>query len=472
MFENDVKRFENDLKGHFGVPEARIIKAAGGEPASCTEIDAAIQQLCDLKKPCDKIYVRITTHGLNPRNAEAFIQVKKDDQCRAGKLRAKELCEKLRKLAMKGAPICLMLNACYSGAMLDEYNWGFPTDSTIITATDDSQCGWGGAYEDNNPNGDGKITEGLLPHAFSKCLKAADADKNNDGFVDECEAFDWVKMQDPCYKDQADTSMHYPANDHPPNNPSRNPQKRVVGQAADVLMISVCNGTGAEKTDYHLILKGKVDRGKARAWRRKDDGSNGERWAFSGVMISYDEEKDETMVCWEDADDPILPGEYVNFYYRLKRKSLVVIRQYWTPTDDPPAPQDRTPPGEGRITPSGDSRQHSFDVRYIVRSEEFGGWGVPVEAMLFARVSEHEIPDEFFNLGDPHVADLPAVFLGELILEPDVPFELTVEWPEPLPPRGTIIIEAHHRWALNKAASVQLSQHVLRPRLRTPVEAP
>ncbi len=445
MFENDLKRWETDLHQIYGVPAGRIIKAADGQPATCKDIDRAIEALCALED-CDKIIIRITTHGKKSDAGGGFLQVAKDDNCE-DKLKSDELCRKLKRVAAKGVPICLMINACHSGSLLDKHNWDFPAGSLIITVAKRDKCGWGGAYKDVT-TGDGPITEGLYPHAFSKCLRNRDADANGDDRVDDSEAHDWVVRVNPCYEYEG--RMYYPT--------SPAPEKRIVGGKPTHTVLLVCNSTDQPKTDFHWVFKGRVTGGKAKATKKRPGGTSEGRWAEEKgqTTITYDEEKDETMVCWMDVDDPILPGKYVEFSYKLKSDELKPIRQYWTPTSEPPEAKDRAPGAEGSAAPSGEQR--SFDTRVIHRGLESGGWGVPIVATVYYRAAPRELGDDELGIGEPAFESLPRVPVGKFILLPDEPADFLTKLPDLAGQRGALILELHLLWDLNGNAAVQLMQ--------------
>lgn len=128
-FANDFNSYDQDLCNHYNLDPNRIIKANSGNPASKQDLCDAITALCALNPPCDKIYVRMVSHG----NKGTFTLTD-------GKISAADLCTKFKKIAKKGVPICLLIDACYSGSLLDGNRWNFPAGSSIITSADADSC--------------------------------------------------------------------------------------------------------------------------------------------------------------------------------------------------------------------------------------------------------------------------------------------------------------------------------------------
>ena len=126
VFANDLTRWENDLKNHYGVEAGRIQKANNGNAATSADLDAAIKAVCDLVPKCSKIYVRLTSHGYDGKTPG----IPKGFALKDKIISPEELCKKFRKLSEKGVPICLIINGCHTGGLLDKQNWNFPAPAT------------------------------------------------------------------------------------------------------------------------------------------------------------------------------------------------------------------------------------------------------------------------------------------------------------------------------------------------------
>ena len=440
-FGNDVELFERDLRTRYGVPAGRIIKANGGAAATKADLVAAITALCALQPPCDKIYVRMTSHG----SIGGF--------CLAdGSISAAMLCEQLKKLAAKGVPICLLIEGCHTASLLDPHNWDFPAGSVIITASGTNECSYGSSLKFTNAVS-GCVTNSLFPHAFSVCL--------NDPTVNprrtEEQAFRWVLEQMPCYTFSGDGNMYYPAGSTNAGAVNPHPQIRTVGRDPNYLNLNVRNGTGAAKTDFHMVFKGDVRGGTARAWRSNPNDQIGAPWGQGGTTITYDPATDETMVCWVDAAAPVADGGFIHFGYCRPAGGLRAARQNWTPTPVPTAPADKTPTKQQSFRYNPD--QGTGIIRLVARSAESGGENLLVQGSLAVRFSPTTIPLENLTLLDPMVASLPLQFISTFVLQPDQPREFLIEVP-PFSPdqQPTLILQTQSGWPLNGNQVTELAQ--------------
>lgn len=207
-FDNDGNKYENDLKGHYGVPAGRIKRAGGAAGAAkIADVGKVMRDLCTQAPPCDKIFVRIVSHG----NDKSIVMGD-------GDMTAAALCESLMILSGKKVPICLIVDACRSGSLMDPKNWGFPGGSSVITSTDSSHDGYGGPATE--PGG-GEIDESFFGHALSACLNDPRADSDGKNGVSDQEALEWVKKNHPCYSSHRTHKMRYPAG--PPAGAEPNP---------------------------------------------------------------------------------------------------------------------------------------------------------------------------------------------------------------------------------------------------------
>jgi len=447
-FRNDVAQFENDLVNHYGVGMGRIVKANDGEQASASDIADAIQALCQLDPDCDKIYLRITSHGRGGPNYGILV--------RGGLLTKKKLCREMQKVAAKGVPICAIFNFCHAAGNMDVHHWNFPAGSSLIFVAAADKCGLGDAtFEDSD--GEGKVTGSLYPHAFGRCLADSDADADQDGIVDECEAHEWVLAQKPCYPWVKDNIPRYPAG--PPDGKdgeSPGPSKVRIGADPYSINLNVCNATGEPKTDFHFIFKGDVRGGYGGAWRSNENDEVDGTWASLGMTVTYDESTGETMVCWENADDPIAAGDYVHVGYQHDTKKLKPVRQYWTPESGRTADLNKVPTWEASALLSED--HSTLEVRAVARQDSSDGWGEPVLVEPWYRVAPDTIPLAELNLGSPLVQSLPPVAMPPLLLVPDVPVTFSLAVPLDIAEGQVLILESHASWVLNGNTTIRLAQ--------------
>ncbi|MBI3853332.1 MAG: hypothetical protein HY298_24050 [Verrucomicrobia bacterium] len=445
-FAADIPQFMQDLMNHYGVSSNRIVKANGGNPASSGDLAAGITAICNMTPPCDKIYVRITSHGS-----------KGGFSLTDGTISSSNLCNQFKKLADKGVPICLIINSCYSGSLLDPHNWNFPAGSVIMTSTDSNHIGYGWNWIE----GTNKFTGSAYPSAYSHCLNANPTnnpglDKNGDGFVDDVEAHRWVTNVQPCYARQDITNeMYYPAGSGTNANPG--PQVVTVGTDPTKINLNVCNGSGQPKTDFHIIFKGNVSGGTALAWQSDAQDHIGPQWAGGATnrTVTYDPTRNETMVCWMDGSAPVASGQYIHFGYFPPNGGLRPLRQYWTPTTNPPAINDRVPTRESSVVPGTNASTPT--IRIISRSEAFDGWGQTQLAFVLVRYTPTNIPLDRLNLGDPAVSGLTPLFVTNFFLDPDVPIEFPVTLPmQPNDPEPSVVLESRSAWEVNQTQTIQV----------------
>ena len=172
--EGSADGIKAELKNQ-GIPDGRIQDKRNANKA---DIQAAVQALCNTPD-CDKIYVYIGSHGLKNQ-----IQLGSD-----GMVSENDLCDLLKPLGEKGVPVCIMIEACHSGSMVDVLRPKFPK-GVIITVAGPDDKGWSGTVQ--NPDGTDKGDFGFFACAFLRCWKDANADTDGDGKVSWTEAFKWV----------------------------------------------------------------------------------------------------------------------------------------------------------------------------------------------------------------------------------------------------------------------------------------
>jgi len=456
-FDQDVDTFESDMKGHYGIPAGRIVKAsARGTAATKANLTAAIATICAAVPPCDKIVVRMTSHGTD--DTHEFIL---DDVPIANT----NLCNLFKELAKKGVPICLMINSCFSASQLDAHDWNFPTDSVIITTATTNKPAYGYIY--TNSSGV-RFTNGAFVRAFSDCLNANPTnnpglDPGNDG-VDDKDAYRWVQKVNPCYALLGgEGTMRYPGS--ATNGPD--PQIRTVAANPGQLNQNVGNGTGAPKTDFHIIFQGNVTGGIPRAWRsdQNDNVQLSNPWGVNNT-VTYDPAKNETMVCWAHPSSPVMPGQYIHFGYAPPGGGLRPLVQYWTPTTTPPAIPDRAP----TTKTSMGQNANSATIRIVSNGPLNDGWAGMMFGTLGIFLAEQALPLE--RLNRPTLLSAPdrPIMLGTtgLQLQADAPYEATIPLPAIPGPNSTLIVALDLHWEINPNATFLVQQFALTQPPATP----
>ncbi len=460
-FQNDAVRHKNDLKRQ-GCPEGNITTAGVGGALTkqqfCDAIDNFAMMLMNLTEPCDKIFIRISTHGLQPApdGSGRGITVKDDPNTPAVDdfITSAELCMKLKKLGKGGVPVCIVINACFSGGLVDAARWDFPAGSSIITSADGSNSSYGGTYGD----GTGMFTGSAFQYALTTCGEDNRADADMNGTVDECEAFNWVRTQRPCYTFKGNNTMTYPGGRPdavPMTKPDQNAQKFTVGVNGKSMNYNARNGTGANKSDFHIIFKGDVRGGTARSWRSNANDQIGAAWDFD-PMITYDPTTDTTMVCYENLDSPVANGDYIHFGYHGAGKPLRVVRHWWTPTGDPPANADRAPASGTSVQPGMNGDPGT--IRIINRTTDADGWGEPIFVQPSYWLSPVEVELVQLNLTSLNSTLGPPTPLAPLVvLPPDHLLEVPIPFDFP-PPGMHLILSTQVGWELNSTIISQLDQ--------------
>lgn len=173
--EGSADSMKTELQGH-GVPAGRIQDKRN---AKKSDVTAAVTAICALVPPPDKIFVYIGSHG-----GKDEIQLGTD-----GMVPAKDLKDILKPLGAKNVQVCLLIEACHSGSLIDDLRELFPK-GIIITAADADNRAWSGSIR--KADGTKKGDFGFFGWAFIDCWKDPAADTDGDGRVNWAEAFKWV----------------------------------------------------------------------------------------------------------------------------------------------------------------------------------------------------------------------------------------------------------------------------------------
>ena len=212
----NVDRFVNDLKNVEGVPQDRIKKVNDGNQATEQQFCDALDALATMDPPCEKILIRWTGHG-----AKGSLAMKDSE------LTAEELCDKLMELAQLGVPVCMVINACHSGSMLEGAfsDWDLPAGSSIITSCTADETSWAGKHNDESTDPATEFDESVFLFAFSQCKNDSEAppdgaDDDEDGYVSDREALDWVQTVLPCYDFKGQGGNSYPGGAAPDGQPA------------------------------------------------------------------------------------------------------------------------------------------------------------------------------------------------------------------------------------------------------------
>lgn len=443
--KNNVERFKEDLQEVNCVSGACIIVKNERAQAACSWADFCngVDQLVTMakNKGCDTIFIRMTSHGTATGN---FL-------FGGDRKTGAEICTKLKDVAKLGKPICLVINACYSGALLDDNNWNFPAGSTIITSADKDSKSWADTFTDEDGN---EITESLFTNAFSRCLRDPESDDDKENGVSHKEAFKWIIEEDPPYI--------WPENGREYFATRGNPIIRTVGDNPRLLNLNVQNNIANNKTDFHMEFKGNVEGGAILAWasNAKDEVDYNQPWANGPgqTSSSYDNATDRTTVTWADPQDPVPLGDYKHFGYLppATAPGLQPLRQWWTPTPAPPADQDKVPGSDQSMHSSLDN--DTIIIRTGTRDTANGGWGEPVIQELYYMASDSMIPLDSLNLANNMVTSLDRYFLGSFTLNPEEPVEMRILNPYNLRLGQFLVLESHSSWSLNSSEQTLLVQ--------------
>lgn len=279
FFDADRDRYCEDLNQQ-GVPDANIVKANNGGVADLEDLEEAIKKVCELGAgKCTKIYVKITSHGGKGKLILGGDRVSSDT-----------LCSRFRALSKKKVPICYLIDACFSGSLIDSKIWDAPPGSSVVTATDGGHTTGGGTYcvDGDSLN---KVTGSVFSHAFSKCLKDTMADTNKDGKVNDCEAFEWIKKKKPCY--QAGSKRRYPGG--PPSGTTGvdpKPQKEKI----KTMSLEVIDGqTAGRKYSAPQNETVKLETGQCFKLSVPSDATN-IVWKLNGEPISEEQGQGKTEI--------------------------------------------------------------------------------------------------------------------------------------------------------------------------------
>ncbi len=189
-FNDDLDRFEGQMAAR-GMGATRIKKKKGGK---LSDLTALVTQVCAITPECDKIFVFLGGHGLPNK---FFGQGANDAE---KEITEAELKAALAPLATKNAKLCVIVQACHSGSLIDGLSETLK-GATIISSTDECTVGWGGGFYDLPQTGGGRTFIGnrsVFSGAFSDCWDNDSADKNQPpNGVDWDEAWDWVDTQNP-----------------------------------------------------------------------------------------------------------------------------------------------------------------------------------------------------------------------------------------------------------------------------------
>ena len=484
---NDVRKWRQQLQEEMGVHSDRILRSASetsnDPPVTKQQFCDLLDSLCVLEPAPDTIYIRISTHG--DSKSLCFAD---------GDLDANTLCTKFRGIAKKGVPIMLLIDACEAEGLLDANKWNFPAGSMITFgagATESSYMVNNVSLADNsgNPIPGTEFSGSLFPDALIRCQNDPEADINQVGGVDDCEAFIWLDAQKPCYIEVIDPAeqlgsfsitnyRYYPAGPAQPIitpdsvlqdgriikdgaiiYPNPEPSYHPVGEFAESMNFNVQNNTGESQSVFYMVFSGDVTSGNGRAWESTSEDKRGAYWADpESVTSTYDAEKDETAVCWMASGDPAEDGAYVHFGYFDADKRLRPKKQFWGNQNE------NTPESDSTSVPSVQSsiRYSGTDSSLIINitnlNEFSGGTGHPVEIISGYKVSNNYIPLSNLFLCDTMVYHIPLNPLGEATLDTNNYIEYELEVPEDIKVGEHLILQLELGWTLNGNTIMKLIQ--------------
>ena len=472
--KNNATRADNDLREHYGVHPSNMIRINAVDSDGDGDLDtygaateaqfvAAITTLCNQITPeCEKLFIRMTGHG-----SPGKLKFSGSELTRA------ELKTQFDKIGEKGIQVCLTINACYSGSMLQEDNWGFPAGSVIMTSAAADRPSYGYSYI--NPN----VNESAYTHALSECLRVTGAsllmaDLDGDGMMNDLEAEAWVHSQNPCYDwilppgsivpglmvtvkptDEVVIPRPIPFLRLVFRDP--NPQVRVVGQSPCEFNINIRNNSGAPKTCFQIVVEGDVTGGDPAAWLSNAADETGINWGIPMESTTFDPATGNTTITWGDPSVPVADGDFIHFgYIAPEGKQLRRLSHTWTANGVPPGPEDQVPGTDGGVGFSFDGS--ALDLRLLNRSDSGASLDESVTLTLGYRVSATELPLAQLALGDPVYQALSLNSLGVFVLEPDEALQISISVPPEVVMGGVLILESSLEWALNGNSNHQIEQ--------------
>ena len=500
-FLGDVPRWRKQLQDEYGVDSTRILGTSNDSAVTKAAFCAMLDSLCTMNPAPDTIYIRISTHG--SIGSLCFVD---------GFFTSNQLCEKFKKIAKKGVPVMLFIDACNSASLYDANNWGLPAGSMIIVGAASGRTALGAptaSLADTNGNAipGTSFTGGMLSTAHILCKKdttdsnndgKTDADTNRDGEVDDCEAFNWLDTQKPCFVtpwpgggnlmvgSYTITQVRlYPAGPPPGfaadttimiegrtfqiegNSivmPNPMPSYRPVGNFGRSMNWNVQNMSGANKDRFYMTFCGNVSDGFGRAWTSTASDSLTGEWAnIDNVTASYDAATDQTTVCWMASGAAAANGDYIHFGYFGAQQKLRPKRQTWDIGGGTGAP--------GRIilldpnsVPTTQSSIHldasgsPLTVKTVNLNAFQGGTGHPVNYTIGYRVSPVQIPLPNLTLSDPLVSALPLIYAGTGVLDTNAFFEFQIPVPDSMQVGQSLILQVELDWTYNGNTNTQLIQ--------------
>lgn len=458
-FGNDVKNGIKILQDQFMV-NSDSIRMLGDTAITKQQFCDAIDDLA--KSDASKFYIVMSGHG----NSGVF-------EFKDMVITKQELCTKFKKLAKKGKPICLIIDACLSGSLLDADKWGFPEGSVIITSANSFRSAWSllgsKLLLPNGTLGTDMFTESAYFKAHNTCLKDANADLDKKNDVDNCEAHKWVKKVKPCYAKPIGpfdfgsyTVEHfviYPAGSpNPPDttfiltkncgrkdtffiqgsrvfghNPM--PQIQKVGKAPKAQGTNAQNKTGASQTSYGGLYQGDLSTAMGQAFFSDVDGNIGALWANS-MTTSYDPILDQTLVTWTANGAPALDLDFI--YFQLEAPTslpIIPLQQFWGAMGMfLPQPPILEP--ELYIVGEG----HNLNVVLVNKDLDAGGLGLEIDFNLKLHVSDVPLPLPELVPNDPFFLE-PPILSQVGTLPPDGLLEIPMPVPDLIEPGQFLIVE-------------------------------
>jgi hypothetical protein len=187
-------------------------------------------------------------------------------------------------------------------------------------------------------------------------------------------------------------------------------------------------------------------------------------WPPGAVTVSYDPDRDETVVEARDPGSSTLPiggSVDVRRAHPPGLPPLAALRSWWLPTAGPPGPAERVPSTHVALT------QRAWGARVVVGALDDStggwiarrgeGWDDSLSTTVGYRVAPAEIPLERLDPCDPLVASLPPVHAGSGTLVPGRPLTFVVE---PLDTTEVLLVEVTTRSAATGNRNLELFQFV------------
>ncbi len=210
------------------------------------------------------------------------------------------------------------------------------------------------------------------------------------------------------------------------------------------IAIHVRNTTGQVATGFHMAFAGDIRAGTALAWRTDSSDIIGTRWARDArqTTIVYNDPNNETIVSWQDPDDPVQPGDYMHFAFSRGLGGIRPVRTWWTSADSSPSPQAFLPRLQTSLQVDSEQKRLRITLRSL--ADEDGSNEPEVTAYVSVRTTETPV-----LLTDLNLIEVTSLTLRQFVqlkpftMEPNTTSEFDMPVSGRLTPGNAVIVQTH-----------------------------